>query len=78
MNNAAGKQAYVSLKVNGIEICRNLTNGDGGAHQTGVCSRVVRLAGGEEVWAENPNWSTNDRYLRLFTAFEGFKIHGEM
>ena len=41
-------RAYLTLKVKGMELCSALARGF--RLETGVCSHVMRLAAGEEVW----------------------------
>ena len=76
MNEDGEENVYAQLMVNGSESCQALAAGEGNKFQTGVCSQVVRLAAGDEVWVVNPHWSTNNHYHKDFTTFEGFMIHG--
>ena len=77
MNDAAGEKAYVELMKNGAHLCVALAHG-GNAKQTGVCSRVIHVAAGEEVWAVNPSWASNNGYHRTYTALEGFLLYREL
>ena len=76
MNKNPHDLAYMTLKRNGMTVCRALAAGRGSTLQTGVCTRVVQLAAGDEVWVINPDWA--DTYQHHFTAFEGFMIHGQV
>ena len=77
MNGAAGDDGYMYMYGDGGLLCRAVAIGDWS--QTGVCSHVVRLAGGEAVWVVNPDFAQTNRYNnRGFTTFEGFIIHAEL
>ena len=75
MNAQAGDEVYLRLMVNGTGSCVALAAGVG-KFQTGVCTQVVRLAAGDEVWVINPHWGSTYLYRQDFTSFEGFMIHG--
>ena len=74
MNAQAGDEVYLHLVVNGAGSCVALAS-EVERFQTGVCTQVVRLAAGDEVWVINPDWGATYLYRKDFTAFEGFMIH---
>ena len=78
MNINGSDQAYLSLFMKDTGLCSAVAAGEGDIFQTGVCSRVVRLAVGEEVWVINPYWSIAEAYNLYYTTFEGFMIHGDV
>ena len=78
MNKNPSDLAYMSLKTDGIHLCSALAAGQGSFLQMGVCTRVVQLAAGEDVWVINPDWSEVGEFHRDYTTFEGFMIHGNI
>ena len=78
MNINGSDQAYMSLFKKDVRLCSALAAGEGAIFQMGVCTRVVHLAVGEEVWAVNPYWSITEAYNLYYTTFEGFMIQGDV
>ena len=78
MNKNPSDLAYMSLKMDGVHLCSALAAGQGSILQMGVCTRVVQLAAGGEVWVINPDWSEVGDFHHDYTTFEGLMIHGDI
>ena len=67
---------YLFMAVDGAHVCKALAVHDG--RQTGVCSRVVRLNAGQEVWAENKRDFDMSYYGNGYTSFSGVLLQVEV
>ena len=77
MNDGNNDRAITQIIHNENALCSAMAAGHGDKNQFGMCSQVVCLAAGDEVWVVNPQWSSTVQYYRGYTTFQGFLLHGE-
>ena len=74
--NPENGNAFLALMVGEDQICLALASG--AITQTGVCTRVVGIREGQDVWVKNPVGGGNTYYGNGVTSFSGVLLHPDV